>query len=203
MAGPILGAGSPGPAGAMESIAARLPAGVAADDLAPVLLRLEGSGTKSTGGAAAFLLGELLEARGDLRASAAAFGRAAGRLTGDDKARARYRQGVAWLGVPDGWRARAAFEESERVPAVAAESQLGLALAMVQINEPERARDVLYKLLEGNAGEAEPVALERYASLCDRAHRATEAQAARDRLARRWPHSIEAARLGLPSTLVR
>src|SRR4051812_36025829 len=111
------------PAAGMESILQRFPANAGADSLAPLLQRIESGSARPTAGAAAFALGELYEARGDVRLAADAFGRAAARLTADDRARARYRQGVAWLGVPDVWRARAAFEESQRSPAMRAESQ--------------------------------------------------------------------------------
>ena len=146
---------------------------------------------------AAFTLGQFHHARGEYRQAAEAFGRAAARLAGHDRSDARYRQGLSWLGGGDGGRARAAFE------AVSAESQplrqlaqLGLAQALALTGEPARELDVLKHLLDGPAGEAEPAALELYALLCDRAHQTEAAIAARDRLWRRWPRSLEAARLG-------
>ena len=192
------------PARALESVWARLPAGLPADSLAPVLLQLEAGGPRSTAAGAAYALGQFHHARGEYRLAADAFGRAAARLADYDRAEARYRQGLSWLGARDGGRARASFE------AVSAESkplrplaQLGLAQALALTGETARELDVLRHLLDGPAGEAEPAALERYAALCDRTHRTADAIAARDRLLRRWPHSLEAARLGQPAVLVR
>jgi tetratricopeptide (TPR) repeat protein len=192
------------PVRALESVWARLPAGLPADSLAPALLRLEAASPRSTAAGAAYALGQFHHARGEYRLAADAFGRAAARLTGYERAESRYRQGLAWLGAGDGGRARAAFEE------VATESQplrplaqLGLAQALAFGGETEREIAVLKHLLDGPAGEAEPAALERYAALCDRAHRTSDAIAARDRLLRRWPRSLEAARLGQPAVLVR
>lgn len=188
------------PARALESVWSRLPIGLPADSLAPALRRIEAAGPRSTAAAAAFALGQFHHARGEYRLAAEAFGRAAARLSGYERAEARYRQGLAWLGTGDGGRARASFE------AVSAESQtlrplsqLGLSQALALTGEPEREMEVLRRLLDGPAGEAEPAALERYAALCDRLHRTADAVAARDRLLRRWPRSLEAARLGQPS----
>ncbi len=192
------------PAFALESVWSRLPPGLPADSLAPALRRIEAGGPKSTAAGAAFALGQFHHARGEYRQAAAAFGRAAARLAGYDRSDARYRQGLSWLGVGDGGHARASFE------AVSAESQplrplaqLGLAQAQALTGEPEPELEVLKRLLDGPAGEAEPAALELYAALCDRAHRTEDAIAARDRLLRRWPRSLEAARLGQPSVLVK
>jgi len=77
-------------------------------------------------------------------------------------------------------------------------SELGLAQALALTGETGHELDVLERLLQGSAGEAEPAALELFAGLCDRLHRTNEAIAARDRLLRRWPRSLEAARLGTP-----
>jgi tetratricopeptide (TPR) repeat protein len=192
------------PARALESVWARLPAGLPADSLAPALLQIEAAGPRSTAAGAAYALGQFHHARGEYRAAADAFGRAAARLADYDRADARYRQGLSWLGALDGGRARAAFE------AVAAESQplrslaqLGLAQALALTGETEHELAVLKHLLDGSAGEAEPAALERYAALCDRVHRTSDANAARDRLLRRWPRSLEAARLGQPAVLAK
>jgi Tfp pilus assembly protein PilF len=192
------------PARALESVWARIPAGVAADSLAPVLLRIEAEGPRSAAAAAARALGQFHHARGEYRLAAEAFGRAAARVEGYDRAEARYRQGLSWLGAGDGGRARASFEsvsaESQPLRALA---QLGLAQALALGGETEQETSVLKHLLDGPAGEAEPAALELYAALCDRAHRTTDATAARDRLLRRWPRSLEAARLGQPAGLVK
>jgi tetratricopeptide (TPR) repeat protein len=192
------------PASALESVWARLPAGLPADSLRPVLLRIEAAGPKSTAAGAAYALGQFHHARGEYRLAADAFGRAAARLADYDRAEARYRQGLSWLGAVDGGRARAAFEEvsSESQP-LRPLAQLGLARALALTGETEREFVVLRRLLDGPAGEAEPAALERFAALCDRAHRTADALAARDRLLRRWPRSLEAARLGQPAVLVK
>src|SRR5256885_9239271 len=85
---------------ATEPVLPRMPAGPVSESLQSELTTLESTGRKSaTAGAAAFELGQLYEAQSNYRFAADAFGRAAARLTGDDRARARYRQGVAWLGV--------------------------------------------------------------------------------------------------------
>lgn len=191
------------PVHALERIENRLPARLPADSLAPVLRRLEASGPRSTSAAAAFMLGQFHHARGEYRLAADAFGRAAARLQGYDRAEARYRAGLAWLGAEDGGRARAAFEEvSTLSQPLRPLAQLGLAQSLALTGEGAREMDVLKRLLEGPAGEAEPAALERYAVLCDRSHKVADAVAARDRLQRRWPRSLEAARMGTSSKLV-
>ena len=185
-----------GPAHALEPIWSHLPPGIGADSLAPALQRLEARSPRSLAGSAAYALGQFHLARGEYRAAGEAFGRAAARLAGPDRAEARYRQGLALLGSADPGRARAAFEEvlSASQP-LRAFAQLGLAQAHALAGETNRELDVLKRLLDGPAGEAEPAALERYAALCDRLKRTADATAARDRLARRWPRSFEAARL--------
>jgi tetratricopeptide (TPR) repeat protein len=189
---------------ALESVWAKLPAGIGADSLGPALRRIEIAGPKATSAGAAFALGQFHHARGEYHDAADAFGRAAARLLGYDRAEARYRQGLAWLGAQDGGRARAAFEEvSGLSQPLRPYSQLGLAQALALTSEPAREMEVLRRLLDGPAGEVEPAALERYAALCDGAHRTADAIAARDRLLRRWPRSLEAARLGQPSVLLR
>jgi len=184
------------PARAMEDVWSRLPRGLPADSLGPALRRLESAGPVGVAGAAAFAAGQFHHARGEYRLAADAFGRAAARLQNLEHTEARYRQGLAWLGERDPGRARAAFEEvamlSQPYRALA---QLGLARAYALGGEPEQEQNVLRRLLDRPAGEAEPAALARYAALCDRAHRAGEARAARERLAKRWPRSFEAALL--------
>src|SRR5262245_27240404 len=185
-----------GPAAALEPVWSRLPAGLPADSLAPALRRIEAAGPAPVAGAAAYALGEFHHARGEYRLAANAFGRAAARLQGLDRSEARYRQGLAWLGERDPGRARAAFDEvvmlSQPLRALA---QLGLARAYALSGEGEKELDVLRRLLDRPAGEAEPAALARYAALSDRAGRPREARAARERLAKRWPLSFEAALL--------
>ena len=184
------------PAHAIEDVWSRLPPGLPADSLGSALRRLEAAGPAATSAAAAFAEGQFHHARGEYRLAADAFGRAAARLQGLEHTEARYRQGLAWLGERDPGRARAAFEEvamlSQPFRALA---QLGLARAYALAGEPEQELVVLRRLLDRPAGEAEPAALARYAALCDRQHRASEAHAARERLAKRWPRSFEAALL--------
>ncbi len=189
------------PALAVESVWSRLPAGLEADSLAPELRRIERVGPRATAAAAAFALGQFHHARGEYRPAADAFGRAAARLSGYDRAQARYRQGMACLGAREAGRARAAFEEvaSSSQP-LRAFAQLGLAQSFALSGEVARELDVLDRLLEGPAGEAEPAALERYAALCERLQRTGDAQVARVRLLRRWPRSFEAARVSQPAT---
>lgn len=192
-----------GSAHALEPVWGHLPPGIATDSLAPALERLEGRSPRALAGSVAYTLGQFHHARGDFRAAADAFGRAAARLAGADRAEARYRQGLSWLGAQEAGRARAAFEEvvSASQP-LRAFAQLGLAQAHALAGETSRELDVLKRLLDGPSGEAEPAALERYAALCDRLKRTADAAAARERLTRRWPRSFEAARLGPRSPLV-
>jgi hypothetical protein len=186
------------PARALEPVWGHLPPNVPADSLAPALQRLEARSSRSLAGSAAYALGQFHHARGDFRAAAEAFGRASARLAGLDRAEARYRQGAQEPG-----RARAAFEEvASASQPLRALAQLGLAQAHALAGETAREMDVLRRLLNGPAGEAEPAALERYAALCDQLKRPQDAAEARRRLTRRWPRSFEAARLGPRSPLV-
>jgi tetratricopeptide (TPR) repeat protein len=188
---------SAAPARALEPVWSHLPAGVAADSLRPALMRLESRGPRALAASAAFTLGQFHHARGEYRLAAEAFGRAAARLTGEERADARYHQGLALLGAQDAGHARAAFEDAASSSTLLrAFAQLGLAQAHALAGETSRETEVLRKLLDGPAGEAEPAALERYAALCDKLDRPSEATAARERLLRRWPRSFEAARLG-------
>ena len=182
------------PAYPMSDVWSKLPQGLPADSLGPALQRLESAGQATTSAAAAFALGEFHHARGEYRLAAEAFGRAAARLQGLEHTEARYRQGLAWLGDRDPGRARAAFEEvamlSQPFRSLA---QFGLARAHALAGEPEQELDLLLRLLDRPAGEAEPAALARYAALSDRLHHANEAREARERLVKRWPRSFEAA----------
>lgn len=185
------------PAWPLEPVWSHLPAGVPADSLAPVLQRLEARSSRPLAASAAYTLGQFHHARGEYRAAAEAFARAAVKLAGEERADARYGQGLALLGAQDAGRARAAFEDvATSSVSLRAQAQLGLAQAHALAGETARELDVLRRLLDGPAGEAEPAALERYAALCDRLKRPTDAAAARERLVRRWPRSFEAARLG-------
>jgi tetratricopeptide (TPR) repeat protein len=185
-----------GAAAAREEVWSRLPARLPADSLGPALLRLEAAGPRPTAAGAAYALGQFHMARGEYRLAAAALGRAAGRLEGLDRAEARYRQGLAWLGERDPGRARAAFEEVAMLsPPLRPLAQLGLARSFALAGDAAQEMTVLRRLLDSPASEAEPAALERYAALCDRAHKDAEAVAARARLLQRWPRSFEAALL--------
>ncbi len=185
-----------GPGHALVSVWDRLPAGLSPDSLAKPLQQLESANPRAVSAGAAYALGQYRYARGEYRWAAEAFGRAAARLQGYDRAEARYRQGLAWLGASEGGRARAAFEEvSSLSDPLRPLAQLGLARALALTGESELELETLQRLIQSPAGEAEPAALERYAVLCDRAHRVAEALSARDRLERRWPRSLEAARL--------
>lgn len=178
----------------------RLPPGIPADSLEPALRALESRSPKPLAASAAFALGQFHHARGEYRAAADVFGRSAARLTGGERAEARYGQGLAYLGAGEAGRARAAFEEVvTHSAALRPLAQLGLARAHALAGDTAREFDELGRLLEGPAGEAEPAALERWAALCDQLGRAEEAASARDRLLRRWPRSFEAARLGRPA----
>jgi tetratricopeptide (TPR) repeat protein len=192
------------PVRALESVWARLPAGLPADSLAPALLRLEAASPRSTAAGAAYALGQFHHARGEYRLAAGAFGRAAARLQGVEHTEARYRQGLAFLGDRDPGHARAAFEEvamlSQPFRALA---QMGLARAYALAGDPEQELNVLRRLLDRPAGEAEPAALAAYAALCDRTRRLGEARGARERLAKRWPRSFEAVLLPPPGVEAR
>ncbi len=185
------------PARALEPLWRHVPAGLPADSLAPALQQLESRGPRALAASAAFTLGQFHHARGEYRLAADAFGRAAARLVGAERADARYRQGLALLGAHEAGRARAAFEEvaSSSQP-LRKHAQLGVAQAHALAGETSRELDVLRRLLDGPAGDAEPAALERYAALCEQLGRPADAAAARERLARLWPRSFEAARLG-------
>ncbi len=142
-------------------------------------------------------LGELHYARGEYRQARETFARAASRLTGVAKGEARYWVGLSSLAVGEGPAAREAFT------AAAAESPERRSLALLGLSQawdlerrPEKAFDTLHDLLGGDPGEAGPAALERLASLAEQFHRTDEARRARERLAREYPKSLEAARLG-------
>ena len=192
------------PAQALEPVWSQLPAGLPADSLGPALRALEARGARPLAASAAYALGPFQHARGEYRQAAEAFARAAARLTGYDRADARFHQGVALLGAQDAGRARAAFEEvagaSQPLRALAL---LGLAQSHALAGEIPQEMDVLRRLIDGPAGEAEPAALERWAVLCDGLGRASEAAAARERLVRRWPRSFEAARVAPQRLQVR
>jgi len=182
------------PAVAMTDVWSMMPPGLPVDSLGSALRRLEAAGPATTSAAAAFAEGKFHYARGEYRLAADAFGRAAARLESLEHAEARYREGLAFLGARDPGRARAAFEEVAMVSQqLRAHAQFGLARAFALAGDTEQELTVLRRLLDRPAGEAEPAALALYAALCDRQHHAGEARAARERLAKRWPRSVEAA----------
>jgi hypothetical protein len=184
------------PTYALEDVWSKLRPGLPADSLGPALHGIESAGPAASSAAAAFALGQFHHARGEYRLAAGAFGRAAARLQDLEHTEARYRQGLALLGERDPGRARAAFEEVSMLSQpFRALALLGLARAHALAGQPEQELSTLRRLLDRPAGEAEPAALARYAALCDRLHRESEARAARERLAKRWPRSFEAALL--------
>jgi tetratricopeptide (TPR) repeat protein len=182
------------PAVAMTDVWSMMPPGIPADSLGSALLRLEAAGPATTSAAAAFAEGQFHYARGEYRLAADAFGRAVARVQGPEHSEARYRQGLAFLGARDPGRARAAFEEvamlSQPLRTLA---QFGVARAYALAGETEQELTVLRRLLDRPAGEVEPAVLARYAALCDRQHHSSEARAAREALAKRWPRSVEVA----------
>ncbi len=173
-----------------------VPARVPADSLPVVLRALEvrpAGGMRS--GDAAFALGQFHYARGEYEQAAAAFLRAAARLDGDDHMAARYAYGLAALAMGSTANARSAFEDVERSRSPQRPlALLGEAQAWDAERRPEKAYEVLRRLLAGEAGEAGPAALERVIALATQARRGSEVSAARQRLLREYPRSIEAAR---------
>lgn len=191
------------PSRALEPVPG-IPSGVPADSIVRTLRRIEATSTRPVAGAAAFELGGFHHVRGEYRAAAEAFGRAAARLQDYDHSLARYRQGLAWLGEGEAGRARAAFEEvAGNSRPLRAEALQGWAQTHALLGETAAEMEVLRRLLAGSAGEVEPAALARWAVLCELAGNTTEAASARDRIRRRWPRSLEAARLGGPAALVK
>lgn len=150
---------------------------------------------------AALALGQFHYARGEYRQAREAFARAASRTQGADRGEARYWAGLSSLAVGEGPAAREAFEEAAASSATRRPlAQLGIAQAWDVERRPEKALDALHVLLAANPGEAGPAALERLATLAEQLHRTDEARRARQRIAREYPESLEAARLGaLPS----
>jgi len=146
---------------------------------------------------AAQLLGDLHLARGEYRLAADAYARAAAGFDPARKDEALYREGIAWLGVPDPRRARAVLGEVGRESAARrAEAALGIAQAWIAERQPERALALLTRLVAQNPGEAGPAALEWIASLADRLGQPAQARAARARLGREYPRSFEALGVG-------
>lgn len=176
----------------------QLPPGLPADSCMLRLRAWEGAPPAPlTAADAAMALGQMHYARGEYRQAGEAFLRAASRSTGEAHAEARYWTGIAALATGNAGEARAAFGDALEggTPAQRPLAQLGLAQAWDLERRPEKAFDVLHQLLAADPGEAGPAALERYATLAEQFHRTDEARKARQRLAREYPASVEAARL--------
>lgn len=151
---------------------------------------------------AALALGELHYARGEYRQARDAFGRASARGPEGERGEARYWMGLCSLALGEGATARKAFADAAReAPARRALAELGTAQAWDVERRPDRSLEVLQALLAGDPGEAGPAALEREAALAEQLHRPDEAREARRRLAREYPRSLEATRLGAAVTL--
>ena len=182
-----------------------LPASTSADSVALVLRSWElrgGPGVRP--GEAAFALGQYRYARGEYEPAAAAFVRAAARLDGADRTAARLGFARATLALGRAAAARPAFDEVAHAgPLLRSSALLGLAQCWDAEGHPEKSFDVLRTLLAGEAGEAGPAALERYAALAVQFHRDREAADARTRLKQQYPHSIEAARTPVPAPAPR
>jgi tetratricopeptide (TPR) repeat protein len=194
----LLAAPSVAPVADLRTLVERTPA----DSLAVPLRRFEiehGRGPEA--GEAALLLGKLQFARGEYRAAADDFTRAAARLEPARKPEARYWEGLAWMGVPDLDQARAALEEVDRAggPRQAA-ARLAVAQIWERSGRRERARTLLLALVEGDPGESGPAALERLAVLEAALGHPEAAMKVRERLLRQYPRSPEASReTALPS----
>ena len=168
--------------------------GPPADSLVVRLQRREATASRPReAGEAALRLGSLFYARGEYRAAADAFSRAAARLDPGRKSEALYWTGLSWLGLKSPDPARAALAEVATSGSPRrSEALLGIAAAWEQEGRPDQAYEALQQVLAGDPGEAGPAALERLATLADRMHRPAEATRARARLLTSYPASIEA-----------
>jgi len=165
------------------------------DSLVRVLRERENDPARAReAGETALLLGRLHYARGEYRAAADAFGRAAARLGPDAKNEARYWAGLSWLAMRSPNVARASLEEVAGVDGPRRiEATYGVALAWEMANRPDRAMDTLEPLVTSELGEIGSSVLETYAVLADRLDRPDAAVRARTRLAAEYPRSMEAA----------
>jgi tetratricopeptide (TPR) repeat protein len=179
----------------LDALLHRMPA----DSLVAPLQRFENQAARPADGAeAAMTLGRLHYARGEYRHAAEAFSRAAARLEPARKPLARYWAAQSWLALGDANQARAGFEELAQNDApLRTEARLGLALAWEESRRPEKALEILEPLAREAHGEIAPAVLERAIAVADQFQRADLASAARQRLFREFPRSIEAARAGL------
>jgi tetratricopeptide (TPR) repeat protein len=177
----------------------QLLASTPADSLVAPLRRFEadharGGGEGGSAGEAALLLGQLHSARGEYRPAAEAFARAAARLDPARKPEARYWQGLAWLALGESNQARAALDDvAELEGPWRAPARLALAQAWDLARRPDRATDVLERLLAGDPGEAAPAAIEQLAALYDQAGKNDRGRKLRERLLHDYPRSMEAA----------
>jgi len=175
-----------------------------ADSLVVPLRRLENLATRPREGAeAALLLGQLLYARGEYRAAAGAFGRAAARLDPERKPEARYWTGLCDLALQESGAARAVLEEvAQSGSKRQLDAQFGVALAWEQAQKPDQAFAILTRLADSGHGEIMPAVLDRTLALAEVFQKTDVAARARRRLVLEYPNSIEAARAGLVSPLV-
>ena len=178
----------------LERVLERWPA----DSLLAPLRRYEHLHRRSTQAAeASMMLGHLHLARAEYRLAADAYARAAAGFDPPHKDEALYWAGIAWLGVPDGRRARGRLEEVERdVSPRRDDATLGIAIAWSLEGHPDRALKVLNRLVAKPRNEAEPAALARLAALAERAGERDVARRARDQLLRDYPRSFEAQGVG-------
>ena len=171
---------------------------VPADSLLAALRRYEFQHRRSTQAAeAAMLLGDLHVVRGEYRLAVDAFSRAAAGFDPSRKGEALYRAGIAWLGVPDGRRARALLAEVESGSGPRrADAALGIAFAWTLENQPDRALKHLTWLVANRPGEAGAAALGQIAVLADRLDQPKVARHARERLRKDYPRSFETQGVG-------
>jgi tetratricopeptide (TPR) repeat protein len=170
----------------------------AADSLPIVLRRFESERARTPEATEAVIaLGRLYYARGEFRRAAETFARAAARLEPTRKPEARYWAGLARLALGESDQARAVLDE---VAAAGGPRQTEAMFAQAQAWElaqrPARAMEVLSGLVDparGDLGEVGPGVLERAAALAEQVGQDDRARAARERLLRDYPRSIEAA----------
>lgn len=183
---------------ALDAAWRAVPPSTPGDSLAIVLGALEArpqAGVRP--GEVAFARGEFHYARGEYRQAAAAFARAAEKLTGSERGESRYRQGLSLLGANDPAAAMDPLQDASRWVSRRSGAQVALAFAWEAQGKPDRAYAILSPLGGKDLDQVTPAALERLATLAERFRRTDEARRARERLAREWPRSLEAARIGV------
>jgi len=148
-----------------------------------------------------FDLAERHYARGEYRQAADHFTLAAARLDPGSKTRAHYGAGLSWLGAGESTRARAEFEDAAEPGGPEAPlARLGIALSWEAERRADRAEDALASLVQGEMGEAGPTALAHLATLAHARGDRDRERRARDRLAREYPASMEAAEAQLAAS---